>query len=387
MNEDIPDFLEGVDFGTSTLESHLATPEVSYEDYRRKKELECADIVMARKAVYLDTRFWIHLRDAELGKPISPIFVQLLTVIRRGVAEGKLVCPFAADMLAEVYKQSDRTTRLATALLIDELSLNVALKSEPERLSIELHHGIQAVRSNALPQEPLNRLVWTYPSFVVGHTKPNSTAFDAATELAVQKSFLDYMSRLSFSHQVLGIKEDATKLGKFNQMWDELAERLNHLNAANSDETKLRKQIKTDEFTGALEACIPALQDVIRKIFMCELNEHTNDQMEAGIERVTNQIGGMICEAFRLGRLKNNFPTLTIRSALATAVRWDQKRKYKRNDFHDFGHAAAALPYFDVFATEKSLRHLLVTDLKFDAKFAVAIECDPEAILERLNAD
>jgi len=32
----IPDFLEGVDLGPSTLETHLATPEVSYEEYCRK---------------------------------------------------------------------------------------------------------------------------------------------------------------------------------------------------------------------------------------------------------------------------------------------------------------------------------------------------------------
>ena len=110
-----PDFLEGVDLGLSTLKSHLATPEVSYEEYRRQKEFECGDIVMARKSVYLDTRFWIHLRDADLGKPVPAISDQLLTELRRGVAEGKLVCSFAADMLAQVYKQSDRITRLATA--------------------------------------------------------------------------------------------------------------------------------------------------------------------------------------------------------------------------------------------------------------------------------
>ncbi len=180
-----PDFLEGVDLGPSTLEAHLATPEISYEIYRRQKELECADIVMTRKSVYLDTRFWIHLRDAALGKHVPAVYDQLLRELRKGVAEGKLICPFAADMLAEVYKQSDRTTRLATARLIDELSLNVALQSEPERLMTELHHGIQAIRSTAPPQEPLRKLVWTRSSFALGHAMPVATEFDAATELAL----------------------------------------------------------------------------------------------------------------------------------------------------------------------------------------------------------
>lgn len=379
-----PDFLEGVDLGPSTHEAHLATPEVSYEQYRRQKELACGDIVLDRKSVYLDTRFWIHLRDADLGKPVPAVYGRLLRELRKGVAEGKLVCPFAADILAEVYKQSDRTTRLATSRLIDELSLKVALQSEPERLAIELQHGIQAIRPSAPPQEPLRRLVWTCTSFAVGHAMPSSPGYDPATELAIQKSFLDTIWRLGFCHQMLGEKEVDYQPGEFNKMWDELAERLNNLNVQNAKEEKPRRQIETEEFSGALEAYLPVLRNVIRNVFISAFNEQPNDETEAEIEKAAPQFGGIICEAFRLGRLKSNFPTFTIRAALAAAVRWDQKRKYKRNDFHDFGHAAAALPYFDIFATERSLRHLLVTDLKFDARFETAIECEPEAILSQL---
>jgi len=379
-----PDFLEGVDLGPSTLEAHLATPEISYEEYRHQKELDCGDTVLARKSVYLDTRFWIHLRDADLGKPVPPIYGQLLSELRRGVVEGRLVCPFAADILAEVYKQSDRTTRLATARLIDELSLNIALQSEPERLATELLHGIQSIRPNAPPQEPLRKIVWTRPSFVVGHMTPVSTAFEPATELAIQKSFLDSISRLGFYHQVLGMDDALRHPKQFGQMWEDLAERLNKLNTENSKETKPRKQIETEEFSGAMEAYLPALGNVIRRIFITDFKELTNKQTEVEFEKAAYRIAGMLCEAFRLGRLGSNFPTFTIRAGLATAIRWDRKRKYKSNDFHDFGHAAAALPYFDIFATERSLRHLLVTDLKYDARFATAIECEPGAVLRQL---
>jgi hypothetical protein len=379
-----PDFLEGVDLGPSTLEAHLASPTISYEQYRRQKELECADLVAARRSFYLDTRFWVHLRDADLGKPIPPVYNQLLSELRRGVNEGRIVCPFAADMLAEVYKQSDPTTRLATARLIDELSLNISLQSEPERLATELLHGIQAVRQNAPPQELLKRLVWTCSSFAVGHAMPSFTAFDAATELALQKSCLDAISRLGFVHQVLG-EEDAYQPGEFNEEWIELADRLNSLNAENAKESKPRKQIEKEEFSSALEAYLPALRNVIRQIFVSTFNVEPHAATEAEFEKAASQIGGVIVEAFRLNRLKDNFPTFSIRAGLATAVRWDQKRKYKPNDFHDFGHAAAALPYFDVFATERSLKHLLVNDLKYDARFSTTIECEPDAVLKLLK--
>lgn len=280
-----PDFLEGVDLGPSTLEAHLATPEVSYEQYRCQKELECGEIVAHRKSVYLDTRFWIHLRDADLGKPVPAVYDRLLRELRRGVADGRLVCPFAADMLAEVHKQSDRTTRLATARLIDELSLKVALKSEPERLAIELHHGIQAIRPGAPPQEPLRRLVWTCSTFAVGHAIPSSPEYDPATELAIQKSFLDTIWRLGFSHQMLGEEDVDYKPGEFNDMWDGLAERLNNLNVVNAKEEKPRRQIETEEFSGALQAYLPVLRNVIRHILTSAFNEQPNDEMEAEIEK------------------------------------------------------------------------------------------------------
>lgn len=215
---------------------------------------------------------------------------------------------------------------------------------------------------------------------------PSSTAYDARTELALQKSFLDSISRLGFSHQVLGVEDTEYMPPQFDKMWDDLAERLNNLNVENAKETKSRKQLETEEFSGALQAYLPVLRNVIRRILNSEYQGPPDQPDEALIEKAASQIGGMICEAFRLTRLKNNFPTFTIRAALATSVRWDRRRKYKSNDFHDFGHAAAALPYFDIFATERSLRHLLVTDLKFDARFSTAIECEPEAILTRLPA-
>jgi hypothetical protein len=41
-------------------------------------------------------------------------------------------------------------------------------------------------------------------------------------------------------------------------------------------------------------------------------------------------------------------------------MRWNKERQFKRNDWHDFGHAAVALTYCDAFLTERPL-HELVT--------------------------
>jgi len=58
-----------------------------------------------------------------------------------------------------------------------------------------------------------------------------------------------------------------------------------------------------------------------------------------------------------------------IRANLAAGIRWDKTRRYRENDFHDLSHAVAALPYFDYFATERSLAHLISTQLKPDRRY------------------
>ena len=111
-----------------TLDYHWRHPEISLERHFRSKFLTTADRVLARKTIYLDTRFWVLLREVCLGRSTDPQHGQILTQLRRLIAAGKVICLINADILAELLKQRDEMTRLATAKLIDELSLGTALQ-------------------------------------------------------------------------------------------------------------------------------------------------------------------------------------------------------------------------------------------------------------------
>lgn len=94
-----------------TLDYHLQHPEISLERHFRSKALATADRVLARKIIYLDTRFWILLRDVCLGRSTAPLHQQMLDELRLLVSEGKAICPINADTLTELLKQRDKTTR------------------------------------------------------------------------------------------------------------------------------------------------------------------------------------------------------------------------------------------------------------------------------------
>jgi hypothetical protein len=61
------------------LSRHLATPEVSAASYLEARELAVAQQVAGRRKVYLDTCFWVMLRDAAMGRA-SAVRVKLLNL-------------------------------------------------------------------------------------------------------------------------------------------------------------------------------------------------------------------------------------------------------------------------------------------------------------------
>jgi len=76
--------------------------------------------------------------------------------------------------------------------------------------------------------------------------------------------------------------------------------------------------------------------------------------------RLENLLAGALIEADAHARLNNQraLRTLHIGASLHAALRWDKQRRFKPNDFHDFGHATAAIGYCDAFFTEAPLCEL-----------------------------
>ena len=174
-----------------TLAYHKLHPEVSLERYVRAKVIETADRALARKRIYLDTRYWVALRDVQLQRARNAIDKELLDTLIQLVRGGKAICPINANLFAELLKQRDEKTRLATAQVIDELSLGIGIQSEDERVGTEIMHCLQRSLRGQDALEPLERLVWTSVSYLLGYTFPTIDILPEGEMLALQKSFTD----------------------------------------------------------------------------------------------------------------------------------------------------------------------------------------------------
>ena len=90
---------------------------------------------------------------------------------------------------------------------------------------------------------------------------------------------------------------------------------------------------------------------------------------------------------FRYRKGGTSLPTAQIVAGVHAIVRWYKERPFKASDFYDIYHATAALPYCDVFLTERFLGNVLSRPpLDLARHFGTVVAWDEEDALRCLRA-
>ena len=182
-----------------TFSDHVKSPDISVEDYVRRKRIALANDFQHTKKIYLDTKFWVLFRDERLGRNSNPGKAGLLELIENLVAEGKAVCPISASTYLEIFSQKDPTTLQASVLLIDDLSLGLTLIEEGERFRLEFVHFVKEKLYGSDAVFTLDHLVWTKLAYALGFVTPRSENLPPDVDLALQKAFADHMWDLTLA--------------------------------------------------------------------------------------------------------------------------------------------------------------------------------------------
>lgn len=324
----------------SRIQLHRRNPSISLQNYMRQKRIQLGAEVASLQRVYLDQRFWLLLRDASLGNCREVGVAELLAYLRASVEEENLICPISESVFIELLKQSDDSTRIATAQLIDELSRGVTLIPFDERIRQELCNSFY-INAGATELIPIEELVWTKLSYVLGEVHPSNTPFQQKEELAIQKAFADHMWDISLREMVeyIGVPPSS------EIDWESTATRLNDKNRTHRSILRSYAQAFKIEFEGGLSLF---RDELVKLAFEIEQRDYEVGSILAHLSEKKR------FEAFAL-----SVPTLHIYASCHAAVRWDQKRNLCGNDLFDFHHAQAAIAYCNVFLTEKPLADML----------------------------
>lgn len=367
----------------NTYRYHLENDTGEFLEYTRRKRLNLGASMLKLRRIYLDTKYWIYLRDVHLGRAQKSVHAEILAELRRLKVTGSSVCPVSYSIFEELMTQSDLRTRSATANLIAELSDDCTIQPIFEVFKAELFHFVTKSTKPNSHLYDVSQLVWTKASFVLGDhfLSLNGTGIPDRQALAMRKSMDDFFWEIRFTEliEALPFDDGLNRLRASN-----LADRLT------SGKNQHYKECDTFEnlFLVELSGVLDALSDISG-----ELMEHL--AAREGISGIpSNQIlesgkllGGLIRAAFEHRRLTTEFPTLSVPASLHASVRLDRKRKFKKGDSADFAHAALAVGYFDVFLTDSSLKHLLNSkNIDAEKNYGCIVLSDEEEVLNYLSS-
>lgn len=337
------------------LEQHSQYPDISIDRHVKNRVVELGQSLAGRHAIYLDVCYWLLLRNALLADDYETPIGKLIGSLRDAVTSGKVFCPNSESVFLELLKQSDPSSRLRTAKLIDELSLGVSLLSQRERVGTELAHFFYSSQNGA-EVHPLRHLVWTKLPYVLGFLHPTEIAIDPPTLLAIQKALFDEMWTIDLTKMIE--RFDIAPL-PLDPRLDHIADKLNAGNAEHADEIKSFKQALTDEFSGVADLCADTAADVM--VEMALKQGHAAPARNSDEWKRMRQIcANLVFHGLQAKPgLRHKLPTLYIEACLHAATRWDKKRKLVGNDIYDFNHASAAVAHCQAFFTEGPLKALL----------------------------
>jgi hypothetical protein len=362
------------------VEHHLARPAVSAAQYFRRLTAALGETMSHAKRVYLDSNYWIHLRDAALGRPRKQSHSKLLEVLRTHVAQGSILCPVSDVAYVELMQQANGVTRRATASVWDELSRGCALQSEQTRVMFELENFFRNP-SGGPAREALRTLTLVRPCFVLGPVVPTSSGVPPELNRAIQKVVMDRLWKMSFSE----LTEDS-------ELDELMAERFN-ATAANINREMRRPENQATHFTQALSAEVSGAVDAVSDAVQAALANLSAEQRPGGkapCEEVANG-ARLLANAVKNGiRLKPKLtvpmlPTVYLSAACHASIRMDANRKFNGNFLRDLHHGMAGVAYHDLMLTERPLAVLLNSGRVKATEFGCRVVSDDEEALSALS--
>lgn len=245
---------------------HRESPNISIDEYVHDQHRDWGRSIVERERVYLDTRFWILLREVHLGRKHDSDLSSLLSVLRARTAGREIICPISENTFHEILRQQDPKTRAATAELVDELSEGACLIPMVDRLEYEIRHWTYTYLGYVNPySQDCN--VWTKRAWAFGVEIPYETGFDESTELVVQKAFLDRMWSTPLVVAADTIVENTPTGPEFDEkaQFEAAAARINESNAEHAEDFKSFPSLYRAEFIGALESLVHKAARLLRE--------------------------------------------------------------------------------------------------------------------------
>jgi hypothetical protein len=354
--------------------------DTNVEEYVAKYKIQVDRGMASTKAVYLDTNYWIWLREVETGIG-TPAAVVLLSRLRSLVAERKILCVSHLTSMLEIAKQSEGSARVST-LLVDELTERVALAPTAELEALAVANYISA-KAGAIP--PSSSTQWTSLGQITQSSISGDKVLPATLHndhrQAILKCAVDALWNTGLSEIFEAFDWDTKNRLSADLDMDVLAE----------VENRKKTRPHDGNFAKTCQAEFEAAMNQQFELFQSEWLKILGPIGAAALgEKLPLAAKALMRHAvadYQAGSLGNHLAGFVIRTELYSAYECDSGRKISTNDWQDWQHASTALPYCDYFFTEKHLAHQLTNRLRLDTRYQChVVGSDIEAAIAALDS-
>lgn len=332
-------------------------------DYLKHKRLEISKSLMGRIPIYLDINFWIKLRE-ERKKTLDSEKQLLLKIIELS-ASKKCFFPISEITFWEIMKQSDLTTRKQTFDLVELLSGGIMIISMSERVYLEAK--IWLLKTIGKETHDIDELIWSKLPLELSYNYLVKIPF-----WEIQKELIDKLEQCSINDFIGNSPQTFTyrdNIDQYNEQFKQYAH-----------ENKTEESMLLSELAGYIDANSEKIKDVFAFMFYSE-----NKRLPTLEERTNDKLPEVIYNSFKMGKIKNELPSLQIVPSLHAWTRWKQKPFKDGNDTVDFYHASFALPYCDYFFTDRRLRSGIL-ESKLDELYKCTVEYNYQKALDLLSS-
>lgn len=333
-------------------------------EYVKYKSLEYGKVVNSNTIIYLDTNFWIDIqRNTDVCLELRQILFEL--------SEQNFLFPISEFSFYEFLNQKDNHSFMETINLVDYLSKGYSFVSSKKIRALELQsyfYKLLGLES----YDPID-LIWSRVGLIPTiEIMPDLKNFD------FEKRYYDFITNISLTEIV------NVCIGKKSLLPISFKEPIEELNKKKMEYIDEHKSIES-LFMAELGGYIDLYRNDIFEAVKNALNHISSGNIYVDEEELQKYYN-LIYHGFRLKKINNELPSLSITPEIFTSVRWDKKRKYKEKDHLtiDSYHATVALPYCDYFFTEKDL-HSTIVKQKLDKKYNCCVESKKENVIRILK--
>lgn len=327
------------------LVSFYKSHDIDADDLRAARSRAAHDFIAARARIYLDTNWWVRLRNARFSATPHPAHRQILDSLSDLVSTGKAVALPSGVCIEEVLRQHDLHSRLATASVMDMLSCGIALTGKTQQAIYEMSFWISEHFPGVSPVAPPGHSVMTAPAYTI--LTPSITARGGPPGAArLQPLVIDHLcAEMTFSEVMLQWED-----------WREDNEE-NSARASSMNDGRITKKARSQYNDVYLDEAMGYWRTYWPKL--CHAVSGSKSDNYDGLSIADTE--SALRECLSMGSSKAPPAALQIIAACHATMRTEKTRKFKPGDWHDLNHAAMALPYCTAFFTERSLHHMLTT--------------------------